>query len=418
MVESIGLSGGIRPILVAAALFAAALDPAAAQQTGITDTTIKLGTQAPMSGPVAMIGMVAEGMDLRFKAANADGGVKMGDGKTRKVDLVIMDDANEPPRTVTNARRMIEQMGVFAIVGAVGTPQNQAIKAYLAEKKIPNIFIYSGIYEWGDEKLNPWSTMLVPSFTTEAAIYAKYLEDNKPEAKVAVLYINTDFGTNFLDGFKAAIKGTKIQLVAAQSTANTDPTVDTQLTNLKAAGADTLLVAASPKAAAQAIRFGAETGWKPITFVTYAASSVIALKAAGFENAKGVLTGQFVKPVGSPDFASDPGVKQYLADHERFKPRFDKNDSLAQMGYLMADAVVKVLELMKEPTREAMLATTRNMHNIELGLLYPGIKLNTGPGDQFPIEAMQLFQFDGEAYRPVGKPIDYEGRTPKLDVKN
>jgi ABC-type branched-subunit amino acid transport system substrate-binding protein len=408
---------GARPLLLAAMMIAG-LSQAAAQQTGITDTTIKLGTQAPMSGPVAMIGMVAEGMDMRFKAANAGGGVKMGDGKTRTVDLVIMDDANEPPRTVTNARRMIEQMGVFAIVGAVGTPQNQAIKAYLAQKKIPNIFIYSGIYEWGDEKLNPWSTMLVPSFTTEAAIYARYLEEHKPEAKVAVLYINTDFGTNFLDGFKAAIKGTKITLVAAQSTANTDPTVDTQLTNLKAAGADTILVAAAPKAAAQAIRFGAETGWKPLTFVTYAASSVIALKAAGFENSKGVLTGQFVKPVGSPDFANDPGVKQYLADYERFKPRFDKNDSLAQMGYLMADAVVKVLERMKEPTRESMLATARNMKNIELGLLYPGIKLNTGPGDQFPIEAMQLFEFDGQAYRPVGKLIDYEGHTPKLELQN
>ncbi len=415
MTKSTGIRAGMLPLLLLTTLLAGA-SQAFAEEPGITDTTVKLGTQAPMSGPVAMIGMVAEGIDLKFKAANAQGGVKMGDGKTRKIELVIMDDANEPPRTVTNARRMVEQMGVFAFVGAVGTPQNQAIKAYVAQKKVPNLFIYSGIYEWGDEKQNPWGTMLVPSFTTESAIYAKYLEQNKPNAKVAILYINTDFGTNFLDGFKAAIKGTKIELVAAQSTANTDPTVDTQMTNLKASGADTLLVAAAPKAAAQAIRFGAESGWKPLTFVTYAASSVIALKAAGFENSKGVLTGQFVKPVASPDFASDPGVQQYLADYERFKPRFDKNDSLAQMGYLMGDAAVNVLERMKEPTRVAMLAAARSMQNVELGLLYPGIKLNTGPGDQFPIEAMQLFQFDGEAYRPVGKLIDYERSTPKLET--
>lgn len=411
--KRMGLCYSLRPLLVVT-LLSAGVCAASAEEQGITDTSIKLGTQAPMSGPVAMIGSVAQGIELKFKAVNAAGGVKMGDGKTRKVDLVIMDDANEPPRTVTNARRMVEQMGIFAFVGAVGTPQNQAIKPYVVEKKIPNLFIYSGIYEWGDEKQNPWGTMLVPSFTTESAIYAKYLQETKPEAKVAVLYINTDFGTNFLDGFKAAIKGSKVQLVGAQSVANTDPTVDTQMTNLKAAGADTLLVAASPKAAAQAIRFGAESRWKPLTFITYAASSLTTLKTAGLDESKGVLTGQFVKPVASPDFAADKGVQQYLADYDQFKPRFDKNDSLAQMGYLMADATVKVLERMKEPTRAAMLAAARNLQNVELGLLYPGIKLNTGPGDQFPIEAMQLFQFDGEAYRPVGKVIDYEGRTPKL----
>jgi len=341
--------------------------------------------------------------------------VKMGDGKTRQVELVIMDDANEPPRTVTNARRMAEQNKVFAFVGSVGTPQNQAIKAYTAQNKIPNIFIYSGIYEWGDEKQNPWGIGMVPSFTTEAAIYAKYLQEHKPEAKVAMLYLNTDFGNNFLEGFKVAIKGSKVQLVSAQSNANTDPTVDTQLTNLKASGADTLIVATAGKAAAQSIRFAAESGWKPTVFVTYAASSIISLKAAGIENSKGVLTGQFVKPVGSPDFDNDPGVKQYVGDYERHKPRFDRNDSLAQMGYLMADGVVKVLEQMKTPTREAMMEAARNMNKVELGLLYPGITMTTKAGsDNFPIEAMQLFQFDGEAYKPVGKLIDYEGNTPKL----
>jgi branched-chain amino acid transport system substrate-binding protein len=406
----------LRPLLLAGIMTASA-SAASAGDPGITDSSVKLGTQAPMSGPVAMIGSVAEGLELKFKAINAQGGVKMGDGKTRKIDLVIMDDANEPPRTVTNARRMVEQMGIFAFVGAVGTPQNQAIKSYIAQKQVPDLFIYSGIYEWGDEKQNPWGTMLVPSFTTESAIYAKYLEQTKPDAKVGVLYINTDFGTNFVDGFKAAIKGTKISLVGMQSTANTDPTVDTQMTNLKAAGADTLLVAAAPKAAAQAIRFAAESGWKPTVFITYAASSPTTMKTAGPDNAKGVLTGQFVKPVGSPDFASDPGVKEYLADYEQFKPRFDKNDSLAQMGYLMGDATVQVLEHMQEPTRKALLAAARNLRDVELGLLYPGIKLNTGPGDQFPIEAMQLFQFDGEAFHPIGKVIDYEGHTPKLEIQ-
>ena len=402
-----------RPLLLAALLASGTL-PAAAADDGITDTTVKLGTQAPMSGVVAMIGMVAEGQKLKYDAVNAAGGVKMGDGKTRKIELVIGDDANEPPRTVTNARRMAEQNKVFAFVGSVGTPQNQAIKPYLAEHRIPNIFIYSGIYEFGDQTKNPWGIGMVPSFTTEAAIYARYLQEHKPDAKVGILYINTDFGTNFVDGFKVAIKDSKIQLVSTQANANTDPTVDTQMTNLRAAGADTLLVANAGKPAAQAIKFATESGWKPLTFVTYAASSIITLKAAGLENAKGVITGQFVKPVGAPAFADDAGVKAYLADYEKFKPRFNQNDTLGQMGYTIADAVVKLLESMKEPTRDAMLAAARSMKNVELGLLYPGIKMNTGPGDQFPIEAMQLFQFNGEAYEPVGKVIDYEGKTPKL----
>ena len=402
------------PSFLLGSFLAIATMPALAQQQGITDTTIKLGTQAPLSGPVAVVGKVALGIELKFKAINAAGGVKMGDGKTRKIELVIQDDANEPPRTVTNARRMVEQMGIFAFVGSVGTPQNQAIKSYIAEKKVPNIFIYSGIYEWGDPKQNPWGTMLVPSFTTEAAIYAKYLETYKPEAKVAILYLNTDFGLNFLEGFKKAITGTKITLVGEQSSSNNDPTVDTQMNNLKASGADTLLVAVAGRAVAQAIRFGDDSGWKPLTFVTYAGSSITTLKAAGLDKSKGVLTGQFVKPVGSPEFASDPGVLKYLTDFDTYKPSFDKNDSLAQMGYVQAEAMVKVLEKMKAPTPEAMLDSARNMDHVEIGLLYPGITLTTKPGDQFPVESMQLFQFDGESYKAIGKLIDYEGKTPKL----
>src|SRR5262249_31897122 len=191
------------------------------------------------------------------------------------------------------------------------------------------------------------------------------------------------------EGVKAERRGTKIDPAAAQPTATADPAVDTQPTNLKASGADTLIVATAGKAAAQAIRFAAESGWKPTVFVTYAASSVISLKAAGLEKSKGVLTGQVGKPGCSPHFHKEPGVKQYLADYEKFKPRFDKHDSLAQMGYLMADAAVKVLEQMKAPTREAMMEATRNMSKVELGLLYPGITMTTKASvDNFPIEAM------------------------------
>jgi ABC-type branched-subunit amino acid transport system substrate-binding protein len=406
----------IRHVEVALALaLACASAPALAQSTGITDTTIKLGTTASITGPTAAVGMVADGMDLKFKAINAAGGVKMGDGKTRKIEFTIADDANEPPRSLNNARRLIEQTGIFALVGAIGTLQNQAMKPYITQKKVPNLFVYSGVYEFGDEKLNPMSTPLVPSFTTESAIYAEYLKRVKPNAKVGILFLNTDFGQNFLAGFKEAIKGSNIQLTEAQPNNYSDPTVDTQLTNLKASGADTLLLATVPKPAAQSVRFAAESGWKPLIMITYAASSPVAMRPAGVENMQGVITGQFMKPITGKEYADDAGVKRYLADFEQFKPRFDRGDTLGQMGYMIADGVVAVLQSMQQPTREAMLNAARHMQNVPLDLLLPTIKLNTnGKEDPFPIEAMQLFVFKGEGYVTTGDTVSYEGKTPKL----
>ena len=389
--------------------------PAWSQSVGITETSIKVGTTAPVTGPTAAVGMVADGMDLKFKAVNAAGGVKMGDGKTRKIEFVVTDDANEPPRALNNARRMVEQNEIFALVGAIGTLQNQAIRPYLTQRKIPSLFVYSGVYEFGDEKKNPMSTPLVPSFTTESAIYAEYLKQHRPNAKVAILYLNTDFGQNFLAGFKEAIKGSKITLTDAQPNNYSDPTVDTQLTNLRASGADTLLLATVPKPAAQSVRFGAESGWKPLIMITYAASSPVALQPAGNANLQGVITGQFMKPITSKEFADDAGVKKYLADYEQFKPRFDRGDTLGQMGYTIADGLVEVLKTMKQPTREAMLDAARHMKGIELSLLLPAIKLNTnGAADPFPIETMQLFVFKGDNYVATGDVVNYEGKTPKL----
>nr|WP_283816422.1 ABC transporter substrate-binding protein [Bradyrhizobium liaoningense] len=388
---------------------------ASAESIGIDDTKIKLATTAAITGSLAAVGMVADGMELKFKAVNAAGGVKMGDGKTRKIEFVISDDAGEPPRALNNVRRLIEQDRIFALVGVSGTVQNQAIRPFISRRNVPNLFVYSGVYEFSDEKLNPMSTPFVPSFTTESAIYAEYLKRTKPNAKVGILYANTDFGQNFLAGFKEAIKGSNIILSEAQPNNSSDPTVDTQLTNLRASGADTLIVASLPKSAAQSVRFASESGWKPLVMITYAASSPIALKPAGIENLQGVVTGQFMKPIASKEFADDAGVKRYLAAYETFKPRFDRGDTLGQMGYLIADGVISVLQSMKEPTREAMLDAARHMKNVELDLLLPTITLSTtGREDPFPIEAMQLFVFTGERYAPTGETVNYEGKTPKL----
>lgn len=383
-----------------------------AANVGITDTTIKIGVSAPLTGPVAAVGAMSEGIKVRVAAANAAGGVKMGDGKTRTIELVVQDDAIDPQRTLTNVRKMVEQGEVFSLVGISGTPNNQAIGRYVEQNKVPNLFMYSGVQEL-PESLT-WTIGLVPSFTTEAAAFAEHLKANKPDAKVAMLFLNTETGLTFKAGFMQAIKGSRVRLVAEQPVTPVDPTIDTQMSNLKASGADTLVIIAPPRQGAQAVRVAAESGWNPTTMLSYIASSVAALKPAGLANAKGLITSQFVKPVDAPAYAADAGVRRYLADHASAKPRFDKTDTQGQIGYVTGEALLHVLETMKQPTRQAMLDAARNMNKAQLGMLLPGITLTTkGDTDVYPVETLQLMRFDGENYQPLGGLVSFEGRTPK-----
>lgn len=263
------------------------------------------------------------------------------------------------------------------------------------------------------DELQRWHPLCLRDSANQC--YAEYLKKQHPQAKVAMFYLNTDFGQNFLAGFKAAIADSSIQLMDAKPHNYSDPTVDKQLTNLRASGADTLLVATVPKPAAQAVRFATESGWKPLTIVTYAAALPVALGPAGIDNLQGLITGQFLKPLGSPDYANDAGIKRYLADYDQFKPRFDRGDTLGQMGYLIGEATVAVLQAMKAPTGEAALEAARHMAHVELSLLLPGITLNTdGTTGPFAIESMQLFTFKGDGYTPASGVISYEGKTPRL----
>ena len=397
---------------LAAAVFGLAAAAAQAADPGITDKTIRIGISAPLTGPVAAVGALSEGIRTKVAAVNAAGGVKMGDGKTRTIELVIQDDAIDPQRTLANVRKMVEQTEVFALVGVAGTPNNQAIGRYVEQRKVPNLFMYSGVQELAEGP--NWMIGLVPSFTTEAAVFAEYLKASKPDARVALLFLNTETGQTFKAAFANALKGSRLQIAAEQAVTPVDPTIDTQMSNLKASGADTLVIIAPPRQGAQAVKFAAESAWKPLTLLSYIASSVAALKPAGLANAKGLITSQFVKPVEAPVFAEDAGVKRYLADHAAANPRFDKSDSQGQAGYLTGEALVRVLELMRQPTRQAMLDAARNLDNVELGMLLPGIALTTrSAGDPYPIESLQLMRFDGENYQPIGKLVSFEGRTPK-----
>jgi branched-chain amino acid transport system substrate-binding protein len=392
------------------------LPPAADAQTaspGITDTSISIGITAPISGPAAALGAVSRGIELRVNALNADGGVKMMDGKTRKIELTILDDAVDPQRALTNARRLVESNKVFSLVSTMTTASSQAVAPYADEQKVPNLFLYSATAEWGNEKLHPWSTALVISFPVEAGVFVEYLKKYKPDAKIAVLFLNTDMGQGFQAGLRAALAGTDMKILSAQATTSNDPTVDTQLSNLRASGADTLLIATAPRQGAQAVRYAAESGWKPTILMSHASSSVANLKPAGLDNAKGVLTAMYLKPFDLAKVASDAGLKAYSDTYDKYKPRFDKIDYLGMHGYLVGDALISVLQTMKEPTRASMMQTARNLDRLSLGLLMPGITLTTKSGvDGYLIESLQLFQFDGEAYQPIGEVISNEGKTP------
>ena len=399
-------------MLLTVAVFALAVGASsatAAETPGITDTTVKIGITGPLTGPVAVVGAVAEGIRARVEAANAKGGVKMSDGKTRKIELVIKDDMLDPQRTLANVREMVEQDKVFALVGTAATPNNVAIGRYIEQRKVPNVFMYSGVH-----KLNaPHEEIgFVPAFSTEATSFATYLKDNKPDAKVAILYLNTETGETFMKAFDKAIEGSGIKVVDRQPVTSQDPTVETQLTALKASGADTLVIIAAPQQGGEAIRFQAESGWKPLTLVTNLSSAYPILQAVGLDNAKGIITSNFLKPIVSPEKSGDAGIDQYLDDIAAAKVNFVFANTIGQVGYATGDALVKALEEMKKPTRAALLETVFNIQKWDNPLLLDGIKLNTKAGaDIFPIEALQLYQFDGQKYVPVGKLLDFEGKT-------
>lgn len=395
--------------LAVAALLAASNAHAAEPSPGITDDTIKIGVTGPLTGPVAVVGGVAEGIRARVEQANAEGGVKMGDGKTRKIELIIEDDGLDPQRTLANVRKMVEKDQVFALVGTAATPNNLAIGRYITQKKVPNVFMYSGVISLNAPE---WEVGFVPSFSTEADAFAAYLQINKPDAKVAFLYLNTETGQTFMKAFDSAIDGTNIKVIERQPVTSQDPTVETQLNTLKASGADTLVIIAAPRQGGEAIRFQSESGWKPLTLVTNLSSAYPVLQSVGLENAKGIITSDFLKPITSDQKSGDEGVDSYLDAIKAAKVNFVFANTIGQTGYAIGDALIQSLEKLEDPTREELMKVVHNMNGWQNPLLQEGIAMTTKEGsDIYPVEALQLYQFDGQEYLPLGGVLDFEGKT-------
>jgi branched-chain amino acid transport system substrate-binding protein len=365
---------------------------------GITDKEIKLGGSYPFSGPASAYGIIGEGAKAYFAFINAKGGV---DG--RKINFKTLDDGYEPPRALQNARRLIQQDKVFALFNTLGTPNNLAIWDYVNQQKVPHLFVATGASDWGkDIEKHPYTIGWQPNYVTEAGVYADYLKKEKPKAKVAVLYQNDGFGKDLLGGFEDSIGGSGIKVVDKEPYNVTDPTVSAQMGRLARSGADTFLNITTPKFSAQAIAAIAKSDWKPLHILNnVGASKTLVLKPVGFENAKGIVSTQYFKDPEDPQWADDAAMKEYRDGLKKYSPKSNPDDPFNMYGWTVAQTMVKALEGMKEPTRDSLMDSVRNL-DLDIGTMLPGNKIQTSPDDGYPIEAMQIMKFDGTNWKLEG----------------
>jgi branched-chain amino acid transport system substrate-binding protein len=401
-----------RGILLASLVFAlsAAANPAAAQKKydpGATDSEIRIGNIMPYSGPLSAYALIGRTQAAFFNKINAEGGVN-----GRKITFISYDDGFSPPKTVEQARKLVESDEVLLIFQSLGTPTNNAIRQYMNLKKVPQLFVATGATQFGDLKNFHWTMGWQPTYQTEGRIYAKYILQNLPQGKIGVLYQNDDSGRDYLKGLHDGLgeEATKRMIVAELPYEPSDPTVDRQIVTLKTMGADIFFNEASPKFAAQAIKRAAEIGWKPVQFLASISNSVgSVLKPAGLEASKGILSTNYLKDATDPTWKDDPALKEWAAFMDKYFPEGDKSSTFSVYGYLTAQTMVQVLKQCgDELTRENVMKQAANLKDLELGMLLPGIKINTSPTDYFPVEQMQMSRFNGDHGELFGSVIGGE----------
>ena len=370
---------------------------------GVTDTEILVGQSVPYSGPASAFGIYGRVMAAYFEMINDRGGIN-----GRKVKLVSLDNGFSPPRAIEASRKLVEEMNVLAEVGTVGTPTNVAIQKYLNSKMVPQLFASAGGSRFNNPKEFPWTVPFYPGFELEGAIHAKYILKTKPDAKIAVLYQNDDYGKDFLKGLKKGLGAAAAKRIIAEATYElSDPTVDSQIITLQSSGADVLLHYSTPKFAAQAIRKAANLGWKPLQLVASPASSIGGvMKPAGLENVVGMMTAQFAKTPGSPEWANDAEMKDYLALMSRWAPKEDAGDFVGLSGYINAQGVAMVLQRCgNDLTRENLLKQATTINSTRVAMLLPGVDLSNSPDDYALYHKLRLARFDGTGWVLVGEAV-------------
>ena len=396
-----------RTLASSAAVLAGVLliSPAVAQKQygpGVSDTEITLGQTMPYSGSLSAYGASGRAEAAYFDMINAQGGVN-----GRKIKFISLDDGYSPPKTVEQTRRLVEEDHVLAIFGSLGTPTNTAIQKYLNEKKVPQIFISTGATKWGDPTHFPWTIGWQPAYQAEGHIFAQYVLEHMPNATVAILYQDDDYGKDYLKGFSDGLGDkAKTMIVKQVSYEATDPTDESQVVALQSSGANVFFNASSAKFAAQAIRKAHAIGWTPLQLLNSVSTSVAAvLKPAGLEASKGIITVRYLKDPTDPTWQNDPGYKDWLAWMDKYNPRGDKDDSINVYGYSVAQTMVQVLKQCGDDlTRENVMKQVANLH-LALPMLLPGITVDISPTDWYPIKQEQLAKFDGTTWVRFGEVV-------------
>jgi branched-chain amino acid transport system substrate-binding protein len=368
--------------------------------TGASDTEIKIGNINPYSGPASAYGLIGKTIAAYFKKVNAEGGIN-----GRKINFISYDDGYSPPKAVEQARKLVESDEVLLIFQSLGTPSNTAIQKYMNAKKVPQLFVATGATKWGDPKHFPWTMGWQPSYQSEGRIYAKYLLEKHPNAKIGILYQNDDYGKDYVKGLKDGLGPKAASMVISEQPYETsDPTVDSQIVNLKASGADVFFNVTTPKFAAQAIKKAAEIGWKPVHLLNNVSQSIGGvLKPAGIENSVGILSTYYLKDSTDPGIKDDAGYKDWLAFMDKYFADGDKTSSFTVYGYTVAQTLAQVLKQCGDNlTRENVMKQAASLKDLELGMLLPGIKINTSPTDFYPIQQMQMQRFDGHRWERIG----------------
>jgi branched-chain amino acid transport system substrate-binding protein len=403
------LGSSLISIAAATALAVLTTQGALAQKkydTGATDTEIKIGNVEAYSGPASAYGVIGKTEDAYFKMINDAGGIN-----GRKINFISYDDGYSPPKTVEQTRKLVESDEVLLIFNALGTPTQTAVQKYLNNKKIPQLFLATGASKWNDPKDFPWTMGFQPSYRVEARIFAKYILKNKPGAKVAVFYQNDDFGKDYVAGLKDVF-GDKASslIVAEESYETTEPSIDSHIVKLKGTGADVLVNISTPKFAAQAIKKMAELQWKPMHVMTDVSISIGAvMKPAGFEASEGILSAGYLKDASDPQWASDEGMKKFMAFIEKYMPGANIADANLVYGYAASQTMVQVLKQAGDDlTRANVMKQAASLKDFAPDTTLPGIKVNTSATDFAPIEQLKMMQFKNGKWELFGDIISAE----------
>jgi branched-chain amino acid transport system substrate-binding protein len=392
----------IRILALAVAALAAAL-PAHAQKKygpGVSDTEIRIGQTMPYSGPASAYGVIGKSQKAFFDMINEQGGIN-----GRKINFISLDDGYNPARTVEQTRRLVEQENVLLLFQSLGTPTNSAIHKYVNARKVPHLLIATGASKWADPKNFPWTMGFNPSYQVEGRIYAQHILKNAPNARIAVLFQNDDFGKDYVAGLKSGLGAKAAMIVREVSYEVTDPTVDSQVVDLRGSGADVLLTFATPKFAAQAIRKVGDLGWKPTHYLTVVSASVGAVLApAGLDKSTGLITALYLVDPTDPEAARLPGMKAWSEWMQKYNKGADMNDQFHVNAYAAAWLLTEILKACGDDlTRDNVMKQAASLKDVQIPVVIPGIRVTTTPADFATFGEMQLGRFDGKRWVPFGE---------------